>query len=912
MEDELYHYGTPHEGMTPHSGRWPYGSGLNPNQRPNTFRALVDSMKAQGMSESDIRKSFGMSQDVFRDQLSLAKLEDRETVRDIDQMLQDKGMTNRSARARLLTEQMGFKVTESYLRTLEDEKRITKDERRRATADLLRSQVDEHGMIDVSAGVASSLGISDTRLKNAVQQLENEGYNLLHYKQPNMSNPDNKLNINVLAKPDIDARYMYQHATEIAVMNERFDAPDGVGLLGLRKPEKVSSKRIEVAYGEKGEAKDGIIEIRPGVKDLDLGDAAYAQVRINVDDTHYLKGVAIYADDLPPGKDIRFNTNKKEGTPLLGDKLNSVLKPMKEVKDPITGESTGEIDWDNPFGAAIKKDGQRGALNIVNEESDWREWSKTLSSQFLSKQSEKLAKRQLDLAAKEKFEEFEEIRSLTNPIVKKNLLEKFGEECDSAAVHLKAAAMPHQSTAVLIPINSLKPNEVYAPNYDNGTKVCLVRHPHGGTFEIPQLVVNNKNKEGAKILGQTVDAVGIHHSVAAQLSGADFDGDTVVVIPNNSGNVKARKALDGLKDFNPKSYRLPDDAKGISEDYKQKQMGIVSNLITDMTIQGAPEEHIVRAVKHSMVVIDAEKHHLDWRQSEKDQNIAELKRLYQRSYDEDGNIKYGGASTIISKASSEQRVPQRKPGRFYVDPATGKKSYPDWALTGESYVDKRGKVVQKTTESTKMAETDDARTLLSLANGGKGKPMERAYADYANTMKALANQARKQALQVDVGKKDPEAAKAYATEVASIKAKYAEADAWRPKERNAQIYANAVVKAKTLQNPDMDNKHKKRLRVQALQAGRARLGGASPRVDLTPKEWEAIQNKALSPTTAQAVILKMRDEQVKEYAMPKKKTGLSAAQMATAKALIASGHSYEDVAKRYGVSMTTIQRAVKG
>ena len=42
------------------------------------------------------------------------------------------------------------------------------------------------------------------------------------------------------------------------------------------------------------------------------------------------------------------------------------------------------------------------------------------------------------------------------------------------------------------------------------------------------------------------------------------------------------------------------------------------------------------------------------------------------------------------------------------------------------------------------------------------------------------------------------------------------------------------------------------------------------------------------------------------------KASLTPAQLAMVKALIASGHSYEAVAKRYGVSMTTIQRAVKG
>ena len=93
---------------------------------------------------------------------------------------------------------------------------------------------------------------------------------------------------------------------------------------------------------------------------------------------------------------------------------------------------------------------------------------------------------------------------MTNPTIKKHLLSKFADECDSAAVHLQAAALPGQKYHVIIPVNSLSDNEVYAPNYDNGTKLALIRYPHGGTFEIPILTVNNKNAAAKKLLGSDV------------------------------------------------------------------------------------------------------------------------------------------------------------------------------------------------------------------------------------------------------------------------------------------------------------------------------------------------------------------------------------------------------------------------
>lgn len=155
--------------------------------------------------------------------------------------------------------------------------------------------------------------------------------------------------------------------------------------------------------GFKGVDKDGVIELRRGCQDLSLGDSRYSQVRILVDGTHYLKGMAVYSDDMPDGVDVVFNTNKKRGTPALGDKTSTVLKPIK--KD----------DPDNPFGSAIKdadKGGQywytdkktgKEKLGLINkraDEGDWDEWANAIPSQFLAKQSLSLAKKQLDLAKK--------------------------------------------------------------------------------------------------------------------------------------------------------------------------------------------------------------------------------------------------------------------------------------------------------------------------------------------------------------------------------------------------------------------------------------------------------------------------------------------------------------------------------
>ena len=198
---------------------------------------------------------------------------------------------------------------------------------------------------------------------------------------------------------------------------------------------------------------------------------------------------------------------------------------------------------------------------------------------------------------------------------------------------MKAAALPRQAAHVILPIGSLKDNEIYAPNYENGEEVVLIRYPHAGPFEMPRLRVNNNNEEGRKLLGNAKTAVGINSHVAAQLSGADFDGDTVTVIPTKGVKIRTAKYLSDLEGFDPKTrYSAYEGMPKTGPEtgfHKQMQMGKVSNLITDMTIRNATEQEIARAVKHSMVVIDAEKHNLDWRASEKDNGIKELNKKYQ-------------------------------------------------------------------------------------------------------------------------------------------------------------------------------------------------------------------------------------------------------------------------------------------
>ena len=809
---------------------------------------------------------------------------------------------------------MGFS-NDSSVRSLLNENSEARMNQAKKTAEFLKKQIEEKGMIDVGTGVERELGISKEKLNQALYILEQEGYPVYGGGVPQVTNPGKQTNIKVICPPGTEHKEIYNfenvHSLSDYVSHDGGETYDPKYVY----PKSMDSSRIQIRYAEDGGTqKDGVVEIRRGVDDLSLGESHYAQVRILVDGTHYIKGMAIYSDDLPDGVDVVFNTNKKTGTPMLGPKNDTVLKPIG--KDP-----------DNPFGSLIKdgivdpddptskkggqsyyydKDGKK-QLSLINkraEEGDWGEWSDHLPSQFLSKQSMTLIKKQLGLATADKQAEFDEICSLTNPTVKKALLKSFADDCDSAAVHLQAAALPRQKYQVILPITSMKDNEVYAPNYRNGEQVALIRFPHGGTFEIPVLTVNNKQADAKRILGNAMDAVGINSKVAERLSGADFDGDTVMVIPTG-GKVKitSTRALEGLEGFDPKlEYGGKPEGSFKPMRNTQTEMGKISNLITDMTLRGAVPEELARAVRHSMVVIDAEKHHLDYKQSEIDNGIASLKKKYQGSYDEDGRY-HEGAATLISRAKSETSVLKRK-GSPIINPETGEQTYKE---VYEEYTDKNGRTRVRTQASTKMAETKDAFILVSDAD----TPQERAYATYANEMKSLANRARKEMLSTGKIAYSASAKETYQEEVDHLMAQLNVALRNAPRERQAQVIANATVAAKKQENPDMTRSEIKKASQQALTAARTTVGASRETISISDREWEAIQAGAISENRLTQIINNVDIDTLRQRATPRSTTVLSTAKVSKIASMSASGYSTAEIAEALGVSTSTVNKYLK-
>lgn len=905
-EDILLHYGTPR-----HSGRYPWGSGERA-QRSYDFISQVDEYKSKGMSEKDIADKMGITTTQLRSEKAVAyqlrkegliksaksMAEDGKSVKEISERL---GVAQNSVRTYLNTDLQSDKVKAKQIDNI---------------SKSLEEAVAKSGYIDVGEGSNLALGISEDKLKKTLKQLEEKGY-YVHEVQVKQLNSDNWTIVKTLSKePDI--KEVARNKDKITTLDARTD-DGGLTMKKFYEPIPLDRSRVEINYtdpktGKGGAERDGVILIRPGAEGLDMGNSKYAQVRIRIGDDLYAKGMAVVDPDykFPKGKDIVFNTNK--------DKSYSDREVFKEVKSKTK-------DPNEMFGSSVTD--QRGKLNIVNKQGDWDAWDGSkFSSQFLSKQPVGLVKERLDATYEKARKDLDEIMSIPNPVVRKKLLESTISDLESKQVHLKAQGLPHTKAHVLIPFPDMKPDQVYAPNYNDGDRVVLVRYPHAGTFELAELTVNNKSAKARRTLGSDItDAIGIHPSVAQKLSGADFDGDAVYVIPNNQRKVKTSPALKQLKNFDPNAYEVAvDPATGkrpitIKKRTQQQQMGEVSNLITDMTIRGADADEIARAVKHSMVVIDAYKHHLDYKQSEADNNIKALKRKYQGRVNPETGRYSDGASTIVSKSKQDflavtdtvrkdgkvitKVTKQKPPTETYIDANGNKKTatlkYKD------SYVDADGRRhVLKTEKVKKMLTTDDASTLSS------GTKVEDQYVNYANRLKSMRNEAEKSYRATKAPKANPIAAKKYKQEVDSLNEKYKVALANKPRERQAQLKAEQMFRARKqaaeANGSELSKEDIKKLKNTVLAQARQATGakGKDVRVVLTEKEWEAIDNEAVSPTFLNKVLKYADMDRVRELATPRE-SSMTPAKVSRARTLLKNGYTPAQVAQSLGVSVSALR-----
>jgi len=836
----LIHYGTKR-----HSGRYPWGSGGNESGTTKQIQELLN----KGYSYKDIANKLGTTASEIKSYISYSKTQ--ETNHMIHQIAAKKqhGYSNVE-----IAKQLG--VSEGLVRYYSNkqisEKKAASNERVDKVSKSLESILDKHIGVDVGTGVNVNLNLTNSEMNKVIVGLKDKGYKVEMINVPDPTNRAITVLHQILTKESVTGRDLHQSINDIVSVNVKANK-----VSTGTKPISISKTRVAIKHDP---SKDGMIYIRPGVKDIFIPvGKTYCQARILVGENKYLKGMAVYSDDIPKGKDVQFFHSKATDS-----------KALKDIEKGI-----------NIFGSNVyqyEKNGVQSAINVVGSkpgagvEGYWDGWNsaRNLSTQFLAKQppkaiTERIRATKLDLA-----KELKDINSISNPTIKSWALENFSLALDKKAASMDVSAFPRQSNKVIFGID-IKDNEVYAPTYNSGETIALVRYPHAGTFEIPVLKVNNNNPSGRKILGNAIDAIGISAKSAAQLSGADYDGDTVIAIP--AKYVKATAPVKSLIDFDPrKAYPNGPTTPRITEKQKQEKMGEITNLISDATIRGASVSELTRLVKHSMVVIDSYKHNLDYKQSEIDNDIASLKKKYRQT------------ASIISDAKSPAYVNREL----------------DTSAKGRSYslpIDSKGNIVYK--ESTtkrykskvdKISLIDNPEKHYTSSNG-----VESSYASYSEHLKNMARSARLQSAKVSKAYSVNEAAaKEYKNEIASISYKLGQFERSKAAERQV----NRKTLAKSAKSDDTT-------KAEQIRANYRKQYGVAP-LQLTKREAEALAKGALPKSTVVKALKAFKGLNYSSFTKSTQAT--TKLQASNVKRYKNLGYNYSEIANILGISVDRVKQ----
>ena len=241
-------------------------------------------------------------------------------------------------------------------------------------------------------------------------------------------------------------------------------------------------------------------------------------------------------------------------------------------------------------------------------------------------------------------------------------------------------------------------------------------------------------------------------------------------------------------------------------------------------------------------------------------------------------------------------------GRYILDETTGKKR-----KVSSKPVGYQEKETKRQTKTTKMAATNDAMTLVSEAR----HPVELAYAEYANNLKKLANDARKDSINTVPIPYDRSARIAYAKEVESLRNKLSIAQMNAPRERQAQVAAAVIYKAKKQDNPNMTPEEEKKVKSQALAEARVRYGAKKDPVDITDKEWEAIQAGAIHTQMLRDILSNTDKDALRERAMPNNyKNTVNQFKVQRIKDLANNGYDQSEIANIVGLSASTVSNVL--
>lgn len=244
-------------------------------------------------------------------------------------------------------------------------------------------------------------------------------------------------------------------------------------------------------------------------------------------------------------------------------------------------------------------------------------------------------------------------------------------------------------------------------------------------------------------------------------------------------------------------------------------------------------------------------------------------------------------------ASTTGKIVQNVDGSYSYDRGQGRDK---WVQTGTA---------RRQQDSSRMAEAKDARELLS----NNPSEIEQAYAVYANHMKALANEARKESLSVQPIKYSPEAKRTYSKEVKELDEALVKAKKNAPRERQAQLLATSIINAELDKHPEYESDDRRKLRGQALNDARAKTGAKKNRIEFTERQWQAINSGAISDSKLKQLLDNADKDSYMQLALPKK-NAISDSKRNTAQSLYNAGWTQEQIADFLGISQSSVSGIV--
>ena len=230
----------------------------------------IPDIREEGRTETQIANELGLTTTQLRNAITYARKEEREYNREQVAGMKEAGLSNVEIGQRL-------GISEGTVRNyISDNKssKATSEQQLDNIEKALSDSLKQTGHLDVGVGVERQLGVSRTKFNAVVNQMVENGDLYIHNIQIQRLNDPTKYTIVKVLSTEPDYLKVLKDSTNIGNLEYFSDDKALESAKRFETPQMVDLNRIKIRYQEDGGADlDGLIEIRKGTEDLDLGNS---------------------------------------------------------------------------------------------------------------------------------------------------------------------------------------------------------------------------------------------------------------------------------------------------------------------------------------------------------------------------------------------------------------------------------------------------------------------------------------------------------------------------------------------------------------------------------------------------------------------------------------------------------------